>query len=338
MIKVGIFGATAYTSLELIKILLRHPQIDISYLAVRRKEKPKISDIFPSLENRIDIQCSDLEPDNIPEGVELIFVTLPPTIAMTYIPPIIERGIKVIDLSADYRFKDKNIYENCYKAEHKDPEGLKRAVYGLPELFKETIKNSPLVGNPGCYPTGTILSLAPLIKNNLIHFDDIIIDSKSGISGAGREPSETTHYCERNENFEAYKVGSHRHNPEINHILSQISNTDISTIFTPHLLPINRGILNTVYAKAKAGTTHEDVKSAFDNLYTNKPFIRLKNERAFPRIIDVANTNFCDISFKLVENRIVIVSCIDNLIKGASGQAVQNMNIMLGFEETTALW
>ena len=302
------------------------------------KKKPLISDIFPSLENRIDLQCSNIETDSIPGEVELIFVTLPPTIAMNYIPLIIKKGIKVVDLSADYRFKDKNIYEKWYKTEHKDTEGLKKAVYGLPELFNDFIKNSSLVANPGCYPTGTILSLAPLIKNNLIHLDDIIVDSKSGISGAGRKPSNITHYCERNENFEAYKVGCHRHTPEINHILSRISSTNISTIFTPHLIPINRGMLNTVYTKAKKGTTAEDIKLAFEDLYTTKPFIRLKNKMVLPRVIDVANTNFCDISFNLIENRVILISCIDNLIKGASGQAVQNMNIMLGLEETSGLW
>lgn len=337
MVKVGIVGATAYTSLELIKILLRHSNVEIAYLSVRREGNPHISDIFPALENRIDLQCVGLESENIPNDIALVFVTLPPTVAMNYIPAIVIKGIKVVDLSADYRFKDKNIYEEWYKAEHKDPDGIENAVYGLSEIFENIIKKSSLIGNPGCYPTGTILGLAPLIKNDLISFDDIIVDSKSGVSGAGREPTDTTHYCERNENFEAYKVGNHRHCPEISHILSQIGNTDISIFFTPHLTPMNRGILNTIYAKVKNGVNENDIKSAFEDFYAKKTFVRVKKDGALPRVMDVANTNFCDIAFRVVKNRVIVISCIDNLIKGAAGQAVQNMNIMLGFDETCGL-
>ena len=337
MIKVGIFGATAYTSLELIKILLKHSQIKISFFAVRREGNPKISTIFPLLKNRIDIHCSGLEEDNIPDDIDLMFVTLPPVIAMNYIPAILKKGIKVIDLSADYRFSNKDIYEKWYKAEHKDPEGIKNSVYGLPEIFREEIKRSVLVANPGCYPTGTILALAPLLKNDLIFSEDIIVDSKSGISGAGREPTEKTHYCERNENIEAYNVGKHRHIPEINHILSKVSGSDISIFFTPHLTPMNRGILNTIYAKKKENTNINDIEKAFQESYSNRPFVRIK-EDSLPRVADVTNTNFCDIAFTIVKNRIIIISCIDNLIKGASGQAVQNMNLMLGFDEAEAIF
>lgn len=337
MIKVGILGATAYTSLELIKILLKHSQVEITYLGVRRKEKLKISDIFPTLESRLDIECTDLEPENIPDNVELIFVTLPPVIAMDYVPGILKKGIKVIDFSADYRFKDKNIYETCYKSEHKDAVGITKAVYGLPELFKEDIRNCTLVGNPGCYPTGTIIGLAPLIKSGIIELDDIIVDSKSGVSGAGREPTELTHYCERNENFEAYKIGNHRHTPEIDHILSRISKTDISIFFTPHLTPMNRGILNTIYAKVKNGITIRDIQTSFTNLYNSEPFVRIKKGETLPCVKDVTFSNFCDVAFRLVKDRVIVISCIDNLIKGAAGQAVQNMNLMLGFEETCSL-
>lgn len=337
MIKVGVFGATAYTSLELIKILLKHSQIKISFLGVRRGGNPKISTIFPSLKNRIDMHCSKLEEDNIPDDIDLMFVTLPPTIAMNYIHAILKKGIKVVDLSADYRFSNIDIYEKWYKTEHKDPDGIKNSVYGLPEIFRDEIKSSVLVANPGCYPTGTILGLAPLLRNDLIFLDDIIVDSKSGISGAGREPTEKTHYCERNENIEAYNIGKHRHNPEINHILSKISGSGISIFFTPHLTPMNRGILNTIYAKKKENININDVEKAFQESYCNRPFVRIKQD-SLPRVADVTNTNFCDIAFTIVENRIIIISCIDNLIKGASGQAVQNMNLMFDLDETAALF
>lgn len=336
MIKVGILGATAYTSLELIKILLRHPSVKISYLAARKKGNPKISEIFPSLTHRLEIRCEILEVGNIPDGIEVIFVTLPPTIAMNYVPGILKKGIKVIDFSADYRFKDKAIYEEWYKTEHNDPLGIEHAVYGLPEIYGGKIKNGLLIANPGCYPTGTILGLAPLIKKDLIYLDDIIVDAKSGISGSGREPTEKTHYCERNENIEAYNIGNHRHTPEINHILARISGSNVSIFFTPHLIPMNRGILNTIYAKTKKGANIHDMEDALYEFYSDKPFVRIKQD-CLPRVADVANTNFCDIACAVVEDRVIVISCIDNLIKGASGQAVQNMNLMLGLDETQGL-
>ena len=336
MTKVGILGASAYTSLELLKILSRHSGVEVAYLAVRRDDNPAISEIFPWLTNRIDIRCANLDRDAIPDDVELVFVTLPPTVAMDYVPDAVKRGVKVVDLSADYRFKEKDIYEQWYKVDHKDQDGIDVAVYGLPELFKDEIKSSVLTANPGCYPTAAILGLAPLIKSGLINTDDIIIDAKSGISGAGKKPTDKTHYCERNENIEAYNVGCHRHGPEINHILSRVSALSISTFFTPHLIPMNRGILNTVYAKISDGTSIHDIENRFDEVYCNEPFVRIK-KRELPRVMDVVNTNFCDISFTVVRDRVILITCIDNMIKGAAGQAVQNMNIMLGLDEATGL-
>lgn len=336
MTKVGIFGATAYTSLELIKLLVKHPKVKISYLAVRREGHPKISEIFPALSNIIDLECSNMEED-IPEGIELIFMTLPPTVAMEYAPNFLKRGIKVVDFSADYRFKDKDIYEKWYLAEHRDPAGIKNAVYGLPEVFRNRIKEGVLVANPGCYSTSSILGLFPLVSMGIICLDDIIIDAKSGISGAGRESTETTHYCERNENIEAYKVGCHRHNPEIDHVLAQIINRQVSVLFTPHMIPMNRGILTTIYAKIRKNADISEITAAFEKSYSKEPFIRIRGGNAFPRVKDVINTNFCDIAFRLAGGRLIVISCIDNLIKGAAGQAVQNMNIMLGFDETEGL-
>lgn len=347
MLNVGIIGATAYTSLELIKILLRHPEVKIAYLGIRRTDHPRISDIFPALRGMIDLPCETIEQKNIPENIDLAFITLPPTISMQYVPLFIKKGIRVIDFSADYRFRDKSLYEKWYKTQHSDSDGIGTAVYGLPELFRNEIKKTNLVGNPGCYTTATILALAPLLTKGLIYPEDIIVDAKSGVSGRGREPKEDTHYCECNENIEAYSVGGHRHSPEIEHILSLKTNQKVSIQFVPHLIPMNRGILCTIYVKPKGkkSTGANGISSFNDNeivtiykeFYRNEPFIRLKEGGEIPKTKDVVCTNFCDIAAKVTENRIIILSTIDNLIKGASGQAVQNMNVMYGFDEKQGL-
>ena len=344
MLKIGIIGATAYTSLELIKILLRHPKVKITYLGVRKTDNPKISDIFPSLKHILDLPCTTIDPKDIPNNIDLAFITLPPTVSMQYVPLFTKNGIKVIDFSADYRFRDKSLYEKWYKAQHTDSNGIETAVYGLPELFRDEIKKTSLVGNPGCYTTATILALAPLLTKGLIYPEDIIVDAKSGVSGRGREPKEDTHYCECNENIEAYSVGGHRHSPEIEHILSLKTHQKVSIQFVPHLIPMTRGILCTIYAKPRKAVTggalslrNEEVFELYTEWYGKEPFIRLKEGQEVPRTKDVAYTNFCDIAVKATENRIVILSAIDNLIKGASGQAVQNMNIMCGFDEKIGL-
>lgn len=347
MLKIGIIGATAYTSLELIKILLRHPEAKITYLGIRRTDHPRISDIFPALRGMIDLPCETIEQKNIPENIDFAFITLPPTISMQYVPLFIKKGIRVIDFSADYRFRDKSLYEKWYKTQHTDSAGIGTAVYGLPELFRNEIKRTTLVGNPGCYTTATILALAPLLTKKLIYPEDIIVDAKSGVSGRGREPKEDTHYCECNENIEAYSVGGHRHSPEIEHILSLKTNQKVSIQFVPHLIPMNRGILCTIYAKPKEKTNagvngissfnDNEIFTIYKECYRNEPFIRLKEGNEMPKTKDVIHTNFCDIAVKVTENRIIILSVIDNLIKGASGQAVQNMNVMCGFDEKQGL-
>lgn len=344
MLKIGIIGATAYTSLELIKILLRHPEVKIAYLGVRRTDHPRISDIFPALKNLLDLPCETIEQKEVPQNIDLAFITLPPTVSMQYVPLFIQNGIKVIDFSADYRFRDKSLYERWYKTQHTDSKGIETAVYGLPELFREEIKKTNLVGNPGCYTTATILALAPLLMKGLIFAEDIIVDAKSGVSGRGREPKEDTHYCECNENIEAYSVGGHRHSPEIEHILSLKTNQKVSIQFVPHLVPMNRGILCTIYVKPKHEVgqasmvlSDNEVHKLYKEFYGKEPFIRLKEGHETPKTKDVIYTNFCDIATKVTENRIVILSAIDNLIKGASGQAIQNMNVMCGFDEKMGL-
>ncbi|MBU6392694.1 MAG: N-acetyl-gamma-glutamyl-phosphate reductase [Planctomycetota bacterium] len=344
MLKVGIIGATAYTSLELIKILLRHPEVKIAYLGVRRTDRPNISDIFPALKGLLDLPCETIEQKEVPKNIDLAFITLPPTVSMQYVPLFTKSGIKVIDFSADYRFRDKSLYEKWYKAQHTDSKGIETAVYGLPELFRNEIKKANLVGNPGCYTTATILALAPLLTKELVYSEDIIVDAKSGVSGRGREPKEDTHYCECNENVEAYSVGGHRHSPEIEHILSIKTNQKVSIQFVPHLIPMNRGILCTIYAKPKGRAkeavpilTDDTVHNLYKEFYNNEPFIRLKEGNETPKTKDVIYTNFCDIATKVTENRIIILSAIDNLIKGAAGQAVQNMNVMCGLDEKMGL-
>ncbi|HHT9120468.1 MAG TPA: N-acetyl-gamma-glutamyl-phosphate reductase [Candidatus Hypogeohydataceae bacterium YC41] len=335
--KVGIAGATAYTSLELIKLLLKHPRVEIAYLGTRREGSPKISEIFPSLKRLIELPCAGLEPEDVHKGMELLFVTLPPKVSMNYVPKYLKRGMRVIDFSADYRFKDAGVYEKWYKVPHTDPEGLKEAVYGLPELYRKELVGASLVSNPGCYPVSTILPLAPLLKKGLVDSTDIIIDSKSGVSGRGRDATEASHYCECNENIEAYSVGAHRHTPEIEEVLSDRTGMRVKVYFTPHLVPMDRGILSTIYARLKGGVGEETLREVLRSFYKEEPFIRLKEPGEFPRTKEVTNTNFCDISLKVVGERVILLSAIDNLIKGASGQAVQNMNVMFGFEEVLGL-
>jgi len=337
LIKIGIIGATAYTSLELIKILLRHPDVEIAYLGTRRETNIKISDVFPVLAKTFDMPCSRLREKDVPKNVDMVFVALPPTISMQYVPKYLDMGIKVVDLSADYRFSEKSTYERWYKVKHTDPSGLKTAIYGLPEIFREKIKNATLVANPGCYPTSAIIGLAPLIINDYVYTDDIIIDAKSGISGRGREPQEGTHYFECNENIEAYNVGEHRHTPEIENILSLIGKSNASVCFTPHLVPMNRGILCSIYAKMRKKISDEEINIIFNDFYSKEPFVRIKTDHKLPKTKDVVNTNFCEIAVRVVDGRAIIFSSIDNLTKGASGQAVQNMNIMFGFDEKTGL-
>jgi len=337
LIKVGIIGATAYTSLELIKILLRHPDVDISYLGARREGNFKISDIFPVLTNTLDMPCSQMVQDDLPKGLDMVFITLPPVVAMQYVPAFLNAGMRVVDLSADYRFQEKSVYERWYEAKHTDPSNLEKAIYGLPEIFREKIKKANLVANPGCYPTSAIIGLAPLILNGYVHTKDIIIDAKSGISGRGREPKEGTHYCECNENIEAYNVGEHRHMPEIENILSFMGKSETKVYFTPHLIPMNRGILCTTYVKTRKKNSSKEIITIYNDFYSKEPFVRVKKDDKLPKTKDVANTNFCEIAIRVVDERVIILSSIDNLIKGAAGQAVQNMNIMYGFKETLGL-
>jgi len=335
MIRAAIIGATGYTALELIKILLRHPDVEITTLTSRSEGNPHVASVHPQLAGRIDLQMADLGPAEVAARADVAFSCLPHGVTSTLVPKLLDAGLRVIDLSADYRLNSPAVYAEWYGQKHGDPDRLGKTVYGLPELFREQIRNAPLVANPGCYPTSAILALAPLLKQGLVAPRDIIVDSKSGVSGAGRSPKLTTHFPECNESISAYNVGRHRHAPEIEQVLSTASGRAVEIIFTPHLVPMDRGILSTSYSQPLGDLTEEKALDAIREFYSREPFVRVVNH--LPGTKDTAGTNFCDITARMVRGRLITISCLDNLIKGASGAAVQNFNLMYGFAETTAL-
>lgn len=336
MIKVGILGATAYTSLELIKILLRHPGAEIAYLGSRRTDPPPIGGIFPSLRKSCDIELSPLEPQTVPGDVEILFGCLPHAVTMEVLPQFLRKGIRVVDLSADYRFASPDEYTRWYGVQHKDPANLPHAVYGLTELYGDLVRRARIVANPGCYPTGAIIPLAPLLKEKICEPAGIVVDSKSGVSGAGRRPTETTHFPECNESVHAYNIGSHRHTGELLAVLSDVAAMPVDLVFVPHLIPMDRGILTTAYVTLSKEMTADELLGTLRRAYEGKPFVRVRTDHPI-RTKDVLGTNYCDVGCRVVGRRAVLVSAIDNLVKGASGQAVQNMNLMSGFAETDGL-
>jgi N-acetyl-gamma-glutamyl-phosphate reductase len=340
VINVGIIGATGYAGEELVDILLRHPNVRITNISAKIDSPKTISDIFPKFKGRIDLVCSEPDIKKITAACDLIFLALPHTVSMEIVPKLLNAGKKVIDLSADYRLKDTHVYEKFYNTKHKDKAHLAMAVYGLPEIYRSKIISARLIANPGCYPTGSLLALAPLVALGQAELDTIIIDAKSGVTGAGRKLAEGFLFSEINEDFKAYKVNMHQHSPEINQELSKLAGKKINVTFVPHLLPLNRGILTTIYVKKGHKVTRSQghkLIELYKKFYKKEPFLRIRDEGDFPRIKDVAGTNFCDIGVKEETDSVIIISAIDNLLKGASGQAVQNMNIMYKFPEYTAL-
>ena len=335
MTSVAILGATGYTALELAKILLRHPEVEITAATSRQEGNPPISAIHPSLIDRLDIPLEDLSPAEVSARADCVFSCLPHGVTASLVPSLLEAGTRVVDFSADYRLDDPEVYADWYGQPHADPERLPTVVYGLPELFGESIGTADLVANPGCYPTSAILALAPLLKAGLVAADDLIVDSKSGVSGAGRNPKLTTHYPECNESISAYNVGRHRHTPEIELILSKASDRDVRVVFTPHLVPMDRGILTTAYSRPVDSVDEAALFDLYRESYADQPFVRVVEH--LPATKDVSGTNYCDITVRVVRDRIITISCLDNLIKGAAGAAVQNFNLMYGYPETTAL-
>jgi N-acetyl-gamma-glutamyl-phosphate reductase len=338
MIKVAVIGASGYTGAELLRILVGHPQVDVVSVTSRQHEGTPICNVFPSLTGFCDLVCEALDVAAIAERVDLVFTALPHKSAMGVIPSFLAAGCKVIDLSADYRLKDQDVYEHWYQ-QHSSPELLQKAIYGLPELYRDQLTQTPLIANPGCYPTSIILALAPLLKNKLIDTATLIADSKSGTSGAGRGAKQGSLFCEVNEGFKAYAVGSHRHTPEIEQELSLLSGENVQLNFTPHLLPLSRGILSTCYASMIESRSTAELLELYRQFYQTEAFIRIMPGEQLPNVTYVAGTNFCDIGLVSDERtgRVIVVSAIDNLVKGAAGQAIQNMNIMFGLKETLGL-
>ncbi len=335
MTRIAILGATGYTALELIKILLRHPEAEIVAVTSRQEGQPHIAMIHPSLTGRLDLRLEDLSPAEVTARAECVFSCLPHGASAAVIPYLLDAGSRVVDFSADYRLNDAEVYAQWYGQKHADPQRLGKVVYGLPELFREQIPPARLVANPGCYPTSAILALWPLLKAGLVDPKTIIVDSKSGVSGAGRTLKLTTHYPECNESISAYNVGRHRHTPEIEQILSVAAGATVEVVFSPHLVPMDRGILTTTYSQPTAEVSEEKVLQTIRDFYADEPFVRVVDH--FPGTKDSLGTNFCDITARVVRGRVLTFSCIDNLIKGASGAAVQNFNLMYGYPETTAL-
>jgi N-acetyl-gamma-glutamyl-phosphate reductase len=335
-IRVGIMGATGYTGLELIKLLLRHPQADVVALTSRQEGNPSIAEVHPELTGRLKLRLENLAPRELAAQCDCVFSCLPHAASAESVREVLEGGgTRVIDFSADYRLSDVASYERWYGGTHPDPKRVGTTPYGLPEWFRDQIRSAQLVANPGCYPTSAILALAPLLRANAVAGQDVIVDSKSGVSGAGRTPKLTTHFPECNENFSAYNVGQHRHTPEIQQLLSKLAGDEVGLIFTPHLVPMDRGILTTAYARRKDDRDQADLLQILRDAYADSPFVRVKDE--LPATKHAAHTNFCDLSLRVVGDRVILISCIDNLIKGASGAAVQNMNLMFNLPETTGL-
>ena len=335
MVTVGILGATGYTALELLKILVNHPEARVTAVTSRQEGSPPISAVHPSLTGRLDIRCEDLKPAQVAERAEYVFCALPHAASMAVVPEYLAAGCKVIDLSADYRLTDPAVYAQWYGHVHTDPTRLGSTPYGLPELFADRIRSAELVANPGCYTSASILGLTPALCGGFIKPTGIIIDAKSGVSGAGRTPKQNILYAECNENFSAYGVGTHRHMPEIEQVLSQASSQPVEVLFQPHLVPMDRGILATIYADPLQSATQEELLAEYRRFYSGKPFIRVVDH--LPATKDSAYTNFCDITVRVVKGKVLIISCLDNLIKGASGVAIQNLNLMAGLPETMGL-
>lgn len=338
MVKTAIFGASGYTGQELTRILSGHPEAELVAVTSRRFDSQPVAAVFPSLYGLTALKYQNATPADIAGKCDVVFLALPHGVSMEIAPAFIAAGKKVIDLSADYRLRDLATYEKWY-AGHSSADYLKDAVYGLPELYREKIKDSWLVANPGCYPTSIILGLAPALKNRLLDVKTIIADSASGVSGAGRDPQIGSLFCEVDGGFKAYKVGQHRHTPEIEQELNELAGEKFAVTFTPHLLPVKRGILSTIYASLKTDISLPELHSLYMSFYAEEKFVRVCPPGVFPNIASVCGSNFCDIGLTVDARtkRAIIISAIDNLVKGAAGQAVQNMNILCGNKEDAGL-
>lgn len=339
MIKVGIMGSTGYAGNELVRLLLQREDVEIKWYGSKSYVDQKYASIYQNMFRLVDDACKDDNMEALAEEVDVIFTATPQGFCASLINEGILSKTKVIDLSADYRIKDVSTYEKWYNIEHKTPQYLDEAVYGLPEINRDKIKNARLIANPGCYPTCSFLTVYPLVKEGLIDPNTLIIDAKSGTSGAGRGIKADNLYCEVNESIKPYGVATHRHIPEIEEQLSYAAGKDVTISFTPHLVPMNRGILVTAYAALTKEVTYEEVKAVYDKYYKNEYFVRVLDKDITPQTRWVEGSNFADVGFKIDPRtkRIVMMGVIDNLMKGAAGQAIQNMNLMFGLPENQGL-
>jgi N-acetyl-gamma-glutamyl-phosphate reductase len=338
MVRAGIIGATGYAGAELVRILSTHPGVDVTVLTSRQYAGVPFDAIYPAMTGVVNRVCEETHLERICERTDVVFTALPHRLPMSMAPELIANGKKVIDLSADFRFKNAAAYEAAYEP-HTAKALLAESVYGLSEVFRPEIERARLIGNPGCYPTSILLPLAPLVASRLVDVRSLIADAKSGVSGAGRGASLTTHMCEVNESFKAYKVGVHRHNPEIDEVLGRIHGEPVAITFVPHLVPMIRGMMSTIYATLAQSASLAQVRQCLTDYYAPHPFVRLIPEDRLPDTRNVRGTNFCDIAVRQDPGtgRLVLISAIDNLVKGAAGQAVQNMNLMEGFDQTDGL-
>jgi len=338
MIRIGIVGASGYTGVELARLLCSCPDVKLTVATSRQYKGKKLAEVYPNLAGMVDIVCEDLQIEELAEQADLFFTAVPHQTAMAIVPDLLRAGKKVVDLSADFRIHDAAVYEKWYQ-KHTAQEYLAEAIYGLPELYRQQIAAARLVANPGCYPTSVILGVAPLLQAGVIEPETLIVDSKSGASGAGRLAQTGTLFCEVTEGFKAYKVAAHRHTPEMEQEISSLCNKPVAISFTPHLLPMSRGILSTLYATLSKSMTDDEVYELYRDFYKDEPFVRPCEPGVFPATQFVRGSNFCDLGFKADNRtgRIVVLAAIDNLVKGAAGQAVQNMNLMCGLPETRGL-
>ena len=339
MIRVGIIGSTGYAGGELVRLLVNHKEAEIKWYGSRSYVDKKYADVYQNFFQIVDDKCLDDNMEALADEVDVIFTATPQGLCASLVNEDILNKVKIVDLSADFRIKDVKTYENWYGMEHKSPEFIKEAVYGLCEINREEIKHARLIANPGCYPTCSTLSIYPLAKEGLIDMSTVIIDAKSGTSGAGRGAKVDNLYCEVNENIKAYGVANHRHTPEIEEQLSYASGEEVFLNFTPHLVPMNRGILITAYATLKKDVIYEEVKAVYDKYYANEKFVRVLEKDVCPQTKWVEGSNYVDVNFKIDPRtkRIIMMGAMDNLVKGAAGQAVQNMNLMFGLKESEGL-
>jgi N-acetyl-gamma-glutamyl-phosphate reductase len=334
--QIGIIGATGYTGSELVRILINHPEVDLALITSESRAGEKFSDVHPFFTGIADHEL--MPADKVDDyELDLVFLALPHGVSMEFVKRFKDKPFSIVDLSGDFRLDSKEIYEEWYQKEHTFPEGFESVAYGLPELYADDIRQSRLVANPGCFPTGAILGLSPLIKNELAEISSIIVDSKTGVTGAGIKASSVSHFSNVNDNFKAYGLKRHRHSIEIQGILSRLSMNNVTVQFTPHLLPVDRGILSTIYVQPKGNITEDELRTVYEDFYADAPFVRMR--KSPPAIKDVRGTNYCDIypTYDKRTNNIIIISVIDNLVKGAAGLAVQNMNILFGLDESTGL-